>query len=69
MDIFLIECIFIKDGYIRTQKKVFEDVPPAEFMHLAFAHILPGESYRRQLRSLFLCFCDVFRALINSLVC
>ena len=29
---------------------------------------MPGESYRRRLRS-FLCLCDVFRALINSLVC
>ena len=29
---------------------------------------MPGESYRRRLRSLLLC-CDVFRALINSLVC
>ena len=29
---------------------------------------MPGESYRRRLRSL-LCLCDVFRALINSLVC
>ena len=30
---------------------------------------MPGESYRRRLRSLLLCLCDVFRALINSLVC
>ena len=28
-----------------------------------------GESYRRRLRSLFLYLCDVFRELINSLVC
>ena len=27
------------------------------------------ESYRRRLKSLLLCLCDVFRALINSLVC
>ena len=27
-----------------------------------------GESYRRQVRSVLLC-CDVFRVLINSLVC
>ena len=26
-------------------------------------------SYCRQLRSLLLCLCDVFRALLNSLVC
>ena len=30
---------------------------------------MPGESYRRQLRSLLLCLCEGFRALINSLVC
>ena len=29
---------------------------------------MPGESYCRQLRSLLLYLCDVFRALINSLV-
>ena len=29
---------------------------------------MPGESYRRRLRSLFLYLCYVFRALINSLV-
>ena len=28
---------------------------------------MPGESYRRCLRSLLLCLCDVFRELINSL--
>ena len=28
-----------------------------------------SESYRRRLGSLLLCLCDVFRALINSLVC
>ena len=30
---------------------------------------MPGESYRRRLRSLSLCSRDVFRALINSLAC
>ena len=29
---------------------------------------MPSESYRRRLRSLLLCLCDVFRALINSFV-
>ena len=29
---------------------------------------MPGESYRRRLRSLFLCLFYVFRALIKSLV-
>ena len=44
-----------------------EDVPLVEFMYLVFTR-MQGESYRRQLRSLLLCLCDVFRALINSLV-
>ena len=43
-------------------------VPLAEFMYLVFTRT-PGESYRRRLRSLLLCLCEVFRALINSLVC
>ena len=30
-----------------------------EFMYLVFTH-MPGERYRRQLRSLLLRFCDVF---------
>ena len=30
---------------------------------------MPGESYRRRLRSLLLYLCYVFRTLINSLVC
>ena len=30
---------------------------------------MPGESYRRRLRSLLLCLRGVFRALINNLVC
>ena len=29
---------------------------------------MPGENYRRRLRSLLLCLCDVFRALVNSFV-
>ena len=45
---------------------VFEDVPLVEFMYLVFT-CMPGESYCRWLRSLLLCSCDVFRALINSL--
>ena len=36
-------------------------------MYLVFTR-MAGESYRRRLRSLFLCLCYVFRALINSLV-
>ena len=46
---------------------VFEDVRLVEFMYLIFTR-MPGESYRRRLRSLLLCLCDVFRALITSLV-
>ena len=44
------------------------DVPLVEFMYLVF-YFMPGENYCRRLRSLFLYLCDVFRALINSLVC
>ena len=40
-------------------------VPLVEFMYLVFTH-MPGESYR--LRSVWLYFCYVFRALIISLV-
>ena len=42
----------------------FEDVLLVEFMYLVFTR-MPGESYRRRLRSLLLCLCDVFRALIS----
>ena len=44
-----------------------KDVPLVEFTYLVFSR-LPGESYRRKLRSLLLCLCDVLRALITSLV-
>ena len=46
---------------------LFQDVPLMEFMYLVFTH-MSGESYRRRLRAL-LCLSDVFRTLINSLVC
>ena len=36
-------------------------------MYLVFTR-MPSESYRRRVRSLLLCLCDVFPALINSLV-
>ena len=42
-------------------------LPVADFTYLVFARML-GESYRRRLRSLLLCLCDVFRTLIKSLV-
>ena len=45
------------------------DVPLVEFMYLVFTRV-PGESDHRRLGwSLLLCLCDVFRALINFLVC
>ena len=34
-----------------------------------YLHRIPGESYHRRLRSLLLHSCDIFWALINSLVC
>ena len=37
-------------------------------MYFAFT-CMPGESYRRRLRSLLLYLCYVIRALINSLAC
>ena len=44
-----------------------------KFIHLfihSFIHsCISGESYRRSLRSLLLCLCDICWALINSLVC
>ena len=43
--------------YTVSLSLIFDDVP------------LPGESSRRRIRSLLLCLCDVFQALINSLVC
>ena len=44
-----------------------EDVPLVEFMYLVFTR-MPGESYRRRVGTLFLCLCDVFRALMTPLV-
>ena len=46
-----------------------QDVPLVECMYLVFTR-MPGERYRRRLRSLRLsCLCDVFQALIIFLVC
>ena len=39
-----------------------------EVLYLVFTR-MPGETYRNRFRSLLLCLCDVFRTLINSLVC
>ena len=51
-----------------SKKKSDEkDVPLVQFTYVVFTR-MPGESYRSPLRS-WLCLRDVFRALINSLVC
>ena len=39
-----------------------------EFMYIVFTR-MPGDTYRRRLRSLLLYLYCVFRALVNSLVC
>ena len=36
-----------------------DDIPVVEFMDLSFTPI-PGENYRRRIRSLLLCLSDVF---------
>ena len=68
-DILCVEILYTWNGitYLWVDVLRLEDVPLVEFMYLVFTR-MQGESYRRQLRSLLLCFCDVFRALINSLV-
>ena len=38
---------------------ILEAVPLVEFMYLVFTR-MPGESYRRRLRSSLLCLCYVF---------
>ena len=50
-----------------NNNKPTEDVSVVVLMYLVFTRV-PGESYRRRLRSLLLYLCSVFRALINSLV-
>ena len=42
-----------------SSESFHEDVPLAEFMYLVFTR-MPGESYRRWLRFLLLCLCDIF---------
>ena len=54
-----------KSSFVR--KYMRSSVPLVEFMYLAFTG-MPGQSYCRRLGSLLLCLCDVFWALINSLV-
>ena len=43
-------------------------MPPVELIYLVFTR-MPGESYRRRVTSLLLCLCDIFLALMDSLVC
>ena len=61
----------MKQEQIKTEekerKKWTGDVTLVEFMYLVFTRV-PGESYRKWLRSLLLYLCHVFRALIISLV-
>ena len=54
--------------YLCIHLPVYVLNPLLEFMYLVFTR-MPGESYSRRLRSLWLCLCDVFRAMVNSLVC
>ena len=58
----------VKHIYRHVYKLMLEDVPLVEFMYFVLIR-MPGESYRRRLRSLLLYLCQVFRALINSFVC
>ena len=55
-------------GLSREILTAAEDVLLVKLMHLVFTR-MPGESYRRRLRSLLLYLCYVFRALVISLVC
>ena len=48
------------------QKHISKDT--VEFMYFVFTR-MPGESYRRRLRSLLMYLYYLFGALINSLVC
>ena len=48
--------------------RLWYDVPLAEFVYFVFT-CMPGESYLGRVGSLLSCLCDVFRALINFLVC
>ena len=57
-----------KSSNIRSFYFILSDVPLVEFLYLVFTR-MPGESYRRRLRSLLFCLCYVFRALITSPVC
>ena len=47
--------VFMSYWSVDSWPCVVEDVPQVEFMYRAFTR-MPGENYRRQLRSLLLCF-------------
>ena len=68
--IFECECIQINTpGPLVQNPKWGCTCPLGEFMYLVLKFTcMPDESYHRCIRSLFLCLCDVFRVLINSLV-
>ena len=53
----------------KTTTTATENVPLMKFIYLVFFTSMPGENYRRRLRSLLLYVCYVHRALITSLVC
>ena len=60
---------FVRIFFI-SMLRLVEDVPLVEFYVPILVFIrMPGESYRRRLRSSLLYLCYVFRALITSLVC
>ena len=67
---FPIKNVFKKQNKKKKKRKniLIEEEPLAELMCLVFT-CMPGESYRRQFRSLLLYLCYVFRVPINSLVC
>ena len=56
------ELISTEKNHTKTKQAV------VECMYLVFTHML-GESYCRRLRSFLLRLCDIFRVLVNSLVC
>ena len=60
--------VFTEDVPLVEFMYLVEDVPLVELMYFVITR-MSGKSYRRRLRSLFLCWCDVHRALINSFVC
>ena len=54
-------CVLITAiGFIQCWS--FEDASLVEFMYLVLFTGMPGEGYRRRLRSLLLCLCDVFES-------